>query len=69
MKNNATTPANTLPKGTDEIINVAYYAGPNEIVFLGRHWQIEKSQPITTEEWAAMQQRPDLNEYQFKEEK
>jgi hypothetical protein len=54
---------------SQETVSVAYHAGPGEIIFLGRHWYVGHAQTITTEEWAAMQQRPDLNEYQFEEEK
>lgn len=49
-------------------LSVAYHDGPPEIGFSGRHWQRGVAQPVTAEEWAAMQARADFNEFNFSEE-
>ena len=54
-------------KGTIQFL-VAYRDGPPEIGFAGRQWQRGVAQLVMTEEWAAMQERADFNEYQFTKE-
>jgi hypothetical protein len=56
--------ANTQP-GT---LNVAYHEGPDEIGFCSLAWQRDVAQPVTTDQWAAMQARADFNEFNFSEE-
>lgn len=70
------TPSPTLPlqagEGTSEKsavgILVAYHDGPGEIGFGGRHWQRDVAQPVSADEWAAMRERADFNEFNFTEE-
>lgn len=51
-----------------ETITVAYHDGPPEIGFCGRQWQRGVAQPVTADEWEAMQARADFNEFNFSEE-
>jgi hypothetical protein len=47
---------------------VSYHIGPAEIRYYGRDWQREVAQPVSAEDWAAMQVRGDFNEFNFSEE-
>lgn len=50
------------------VLSVAYHDGPPEIGFYGRNWQRDIAQPVSPDEWAAMQLRGDFNEFNFTEE-
>lgn len=58
----------TNEKGID-LIPVAYHAGPEEIGYYNKQWQRDVAQPLTREDWAAMQARGDFDEFNFIEEK
>ena len=49
-------------------LRVAYHAGPEEIGFCGRTWQRGVAQSVTADEWAAMQARGDIEEFNFTKE-
>lgn len=40
-----------------KIMRVMLSAGPPEMTFCGRLWRHGQAQPVTPEEWSAMQQR------------
>ncbi len=46
---------------------VAYHDGPPEIQFAGRRWLRGVIQPVTAQEWTAMQSRPDCASFGFAE--
>lgn len=54
---------------TQSGLSVAYHAGPPSIGFCGRQWQRDVAQPVTPEEWKAMQARGDFDEFNFTKEK
>lgn len=55
-------------KAATDTLSVKYQAGPEELNFAGRQWKRGEAQPVTADEWAAMQARADFNEHQFTEE-
>lgn len=64
------TQAAPAPKAAraDDRITVAYHAGPSEIGFYTRTWTRGAPQTIPADDWKAMQQRGDFNEFDFQEE-
>jgi hypothetical protein len=57
-----------LENGGEDRVMVSYHIGPAEIRYYGRDWQREVAQPVSAEDWAAMQVRGDFNEFNFSEE-
>lgn len=49
-------------------VRVAYHAGPPAIGFYGRNWGKGEAQAVTPQEWTAMQQRADFNDFDFRVE-
>lgn len=54
------------PSSAPAPLEVAYHAGPEHVHFNGRLWYREQLQPVTAEEWAAMQARGDFTNFDFK---
>lgn len=50
------------------MVRVAYYKGPPAIVYFGRRWRRGVPQPVRIEDWVAMNRRPDVTEFDFREE-
>ncbi len=48
------------------LLQVAFHQGPPQISFAGRNWQRGVAQPVTADEWAAMQARGDFAPFDFK---
>lgn len=56
------------PRIAPDRVTVAYHAGPPEIGFYKRTWTRGAPQTIPADDWKAMQQRGDFNEFDFQEE-
>ncbi|HLP97490.1 MAG TPA: hypothetical protein VK149_03495 [Sideroxyarcus sp.] len=54
--------------GAKTKLRVAFHVGPHDITFMGKPWQRDVAQPVTADEWAAMQLRPNFKYFDFSEE-